>query len=318
MFAYCVTIHCREVVRGYSDPSIRESGAVCPGHGENGCIAIFVVSRAMDRRRSKESLTATEQDTHCVAPDRIDRLGYADRWLRDGLRVATRGDFFVSTIVDMSQCNQLISGLREKGVHATFTHVVIRAVAIALSRNPALHHLISERIRLRPARIDIGLSIAANTVLAPVLVIENVLGKNVMEIAQEVVDRAPEIRRRHQEFLSFAAKWGWLVPLGGLRRLILRILTRQLTFRRRAVGTFQVSCLRDVDQFVPFLFSTSAILGFGRVRDHAVAINGNLEVRPTATLSCCVDHKAWDGLQAAVFLREVAAVLENGELESGT
>jgi pyruvate dehydrogenase E2 component (dihydrolipoamide acetyltransferase) len=272
----------------------------------------------MGEHRSEQTPMAGERTMAFGPADRIEKFSYADRWLRDGLRVADQAGFFVSSEVDMSRCALRIAEQRAAGIRATYTHAVIRAVAVAFSRHPDLHQLISERKRLRPAQLDIGLSIAADTVVAPVLVIKNVAGKGLAEIAREVEERAPSVRKQHEEFLAWAGRWGWLVPLGVLRRLILRTLARQFWFRRQGAGTFQVSCLREVDQFVPFLFSTSAILAMGRVRDRAVVIEGKVEVRPTAILSCCVDHKAWDGAQAATFLREVAAALESGELEPRT
>ena len=37
--------------------------------------------------------------------------------------------------------------------------------------------------------------------------------------------------------------------------------------------------------------------------------------RPTVMLTCCMNHKVWDGLAAKRFLREVADILEGCDLE---
>jgi len=90
-------------------------------------------------------------------------------------------------------------------------------------------------------------------------------------------------------------------------------LISQIKFTRKGNGTFQVSCLSNVDQFVPFLFTTSAILGTGRVRERVIAINGKAEVRPTVIISCCANHKIWDGILAAKFLNAVKNIIEKGQ-----
>lgn len=248
--------------------------------------------------------------------DIYEKFDYADIWLRDGLRVVDPPGFFAAREVDVSRCRRLLEKLRGIGIRMTYTHIFVRATAMVLSRNPQLHQLITERHRLIPGNVDIGLSVAAGTVVAPVLVIEDAGRKTLTEIAAEVTARTPEARKGLLQMQTLARRWGWLVPTGWLRRSILRLLTKQLWFRRKGVGTFQVTCLRDVDQFVPFLFSTSAILGVGRVRDRVIAIDGRPEVRPTVMLSCCADHKVWDGALAEKFLRELASILESGELAS--
>jgi pyruvate/2-oxoglutarate dehydrogenase complex dihydrolipoamide acyltransferase (E2) component len=88
---------------------------------------------------------------------------------------------------------------------------------------------------------------------------------------------------------------------------------RNIEFRRQGAGTFQVSCLRDVDQFAPLLLAAGAILGTGRVRERVVVIDKTPQVRPTVIITCCADHKVWDGLRASKFLREVKGILEESD-----
>lgn len=247
--------------------------------------------------------------------DKIERFDYAEIWMRDGLSVVKPGDFFQSLEVDMSHSKTLIETLRKSGVKATYTHVFVRATAMVLSKHPNLHQLISEKQRITPGQVDIGLSIAGTTVVAPVMVIENAGCKTIETIANEIIKRTPEVKKEQEQMLSSTRKWGWMIPWGWLRRWILHKLIKQPSFRRKGNGTFQVSCLTDVDQFVPFLFTTSAILGTGRVRDRVVAVKGTVEIRPTTIICCCADHKAWDGILAAKFLKKVKEIIESGEIE---
>lgn len=242
-------------------------------------------------------------------------LSYADYWLRDGLKICEAPGFFGSVEVDMTASENLISDLRSTGIKITYTHLFVKAAAVTLTRCPELHQLVIRKHRIYPEIVDIGLSISGQSFVAPIMVIKDAANKNINELAEEIMRRTPEIRHQDEKLLKSLQKWGWIIPFGWLRRAILRSLMAQAWFRLSGTGTFQVSCLPNVDMFVPFLFNTSAILGVGRVRERVVVIDHQPTVRPTVILSCCADHKVWDGVSAAKFLTELAKILESGELE---
>jgi pyruvate dehydrogenase E2 component (dihydrolipoamide acetyltransferase) len=78
-------------------------------------------------------------------------------------------------------------------------------------------------------------------------------------------------------------------------------------------GTFTITNLGmyDVDSFTPIINPPeAAILGFGRIVEKPVAINGKVEVKPMLTLSLSYDHRVLDGAPAADFLRRVKENLE--------
>ena len=86
------------------------------------------------------------------------------------------------------------------------------------------------------------------------------------------------------------------------------------SYRRKIVGTFQVTGVPTVDAAVPLQFYSGSILAFGRPRDAVVAVDGKPEVRQVVTLTLCVDHVSMDGLRAATLLNAIVDVLESGEL----
>jgi pyruvate dehydrogenase E2 component (dihydrolipoamide acetyltransferase) len=248
-------------------------------------------------------------------PDRNERLDFAERWITDAFRVIETPGGIVTLDVDMTRARDALARLRSDGARVTYTHLVVRAAAIALKTNPEQHVLVAGTARLHPGRVDIGLSIAGTTTYAPVMVIEDVAEKSLRVLAEEVGKRAPEVRAKEELDLASVRRWGWLIPFAWLRQLILRWLFTHVWFRRQLSGTFQVTCLTQPDLCIPLLFNTAAAVGAGRVRDRVVAVDGAPAVRPILSLACVFDHKAWDGARAANMLVAMAKWLETGELE---
>jgi pyruvate dehydrogenase E2 component (dihydrolipoamide acetyltransferase) len=242
-------------------------------------------------------------------------LSFADYWLRDGLRICGNPGFFVSVEVDMTPSQTLIERLRADGLKVTYTHLFVKATAITLSRCPELHRLVIGRHQIYPSQVDIGLSVAGSSMVAPIMVIRDPTHKTLKNLAEEIRERTPEVRQQDEQLNRSLRRWGWLVPFGWLRRWLLRQLMDRPQFRLAGTGTFQVSCLPSMDVFVPFLFNTSAILGVGRVRERAIVSNHQISIKPTVILSCCADHKVWNGVDAARFLTELAKLLESETLE---
>jgi pyruvate dehydrogenase E2 component (dihydrolipoamide acetyltransferase) len=67
----------------------------------------------------------------------------------------------------------------------------------------------------------------------------------------------------------------------------------------------------DVDFFTPIINPPeAAILGVGRVVEKPIAVNGQIEIKPTLTLSLSYDHRIVDGAPAGQFLRNVKEKIE--------
>lgn len=239
-------------------------------------------------------------------------LDYAERWMRDSLAVL-RPSFGAHQItVDMTVATKRLDDLRRRGVNATATHLLVRAVARALADNADLHALVSGRRRHSPSRVDIGLSVTGEIFVAPVLVIEGADRKSVEEIAAEVTRRVPEARQADQQMLAGLRRWGRLVPSGLVRRAALRVLFASPHYRRKVAGTFQVSTV-PVDWAMSSAFLTAGVLVAGRVRPVVAVVNGQAAVCPVMTLTLSSDHGVWDGRAAARFLAAVRDMLEAGE-----
>ena len=236
-------------------------------------------------------------------------LDYAERWLIDSLRVLRPAAVSYQTTIDMTHGLEQLEELRRAGSSATATHLLVRAAARALAANPSLHQLILGSQRHCPARVDIGVSITGETFLAPVLVLEGADKKSVVELAEEMGQRVPEVQQQERDRLAALRRWGWLVPFGFLRRAVMRHLFASASFRRQTAGTFQVSTV-PVESAATSVFVAAGVLVGGLVKSRVVAVDGHPIVRPTMVLTLSGDHSVWDGRAAARFLAAVKSDLE--------
>jgi pyruvate dehydrogenase E2 component (dihydrolipoamide acetyltransferase) len=242
-------------------------------------------------------------------------LTFSERWLYDGLLVSGKPAYHQSLEVDFGRVQQAIDGARKSGVRVTYTHIMVRAAALALAANPDLHALLCGNRLHCPPHVDIGLSVSAETSVVPVLLIDAADEKTVLAIAGQIANEAGAVRQRHEELISMLNRWGWIVPFGWLRRLMLRTAFKSFTFRHHGCGTFQVSVVAGVDAAATPLFNTAAILVAGQVKDRVVAVDGVPVVRPTAHLTCSADHRLWNGHACLRFLRAVQEILNGDRLE---
>jgi pyruvate dehydrogenase E2 component (dihydrolipoamide acetyltransferase) len=95
-----------------------------------------------------------------------------------------------------------------------------------------------------------------------------------------------------------------------------RARARKLRPSDIANGTFTISNLGmyQVDAFSAIIAPTqAAILAVGRIADRVVATDGRSEVRAMMTVTLSCDHRVVDGVQAALFLQELAEVISEPE-----
>jgi len=81
-------------------------------------------------------------------------------------------------------------------------------------------------------------------------------------------------------------------------------------------GTFTLSSLGmyGVDSFTAIINPPeSAILAIGRTVDTPVGREGQIVLRPMATLSLSSDHRIVDGVKAARFMADLRAAIERAE-----
>jgi pyruvate dehydrogenase E2 component (dihydrolipoamide acetyltransferase) len=250
--------------------------------------------------------------------ERIEKLNYAERWMRDGLSAIDPPGGFLTVEVDMSQANAVRARMKKSGIAVTNTQILVRAVASVLTKHPDLHRLTAGNRRLLPGSVDLCVSIAGENAVTPVLIVKDAGRKTLEAITDEFRLRSAHARSEDEKLMSGLRKWGWIVPGSFLRRALVRSLLNRLWYRRMVSGTFQLTVVPAMDLVVPFLFNTVAAVGAGRVRNRVVAIDGQMEIRPILVLACCGNHKIWSGLDAARFLNAVREELEAGDVSNPT
>jgi pyruvate dehydrogenase E2 component (dihydrolipoamide acetyltransferase) len=190
--------------------------------------------------------------------------------------------------VDVTACLATRKTLQERlgpEPYVSLTHLILRAVALTLREHPRLNARVVEGAVEVVADIDLGLAVNLEDGLV-VPVLRHADRKSVAELAAEA--------RR----LAEAAREGRLPPatLQG--------------------GTFTVTNLgaTGIDWFTPIIHQPQvAILGVGRVAEHAVIRDGRVVVAPTMMLTLVYDHRAVDGYPASVFLAAVGDRLQRAQ-----
>jgi pyruvate dehydrogenase E2 component (dihydrolipoamide acetyltransferase) len=181
---------------------------------------------------------------------------------------------------------RMVELLREGETKPTVSDVLTRIVASALVRHRAVNANFVEGKLHRFTAANVGLAVAAPSGLV-VPVIRDADRKSVQQIA---ADRADVVSRARDGKLKLA-------DLDG--------------------GTFTISNLGmyGIEQFIAVLNPPQvAILAVGSIEDRPTAIDGELAVVPTLTMTLTCDHRAIDGSEGAEFLRDVKAFVESPSL----
>jgi len=194
--------------------------------------------------------------------------------------------FTVTVEADMGEAQHLRSSLNAVDPDAeklSINHILIKAVALALKRNPSINAAyLDGKVRLF-RKIHIGVAVALPDGLI-VPVIRDCDRKSLGEIAREA------------------------------RGLIERARNKKLRPEEYSGGTFAVSNLGmyDVVEFTAVIDPAhGAILAVGKIEEKPAVVGGQIAIRQRLLLTGSFDHRIIDGAMGAQFLQEVKKVLEN-------
>jgi pyruvate dehydrogenase E2 component (dihydrolipoamide acetyltransferase) len=251
-----------------------------------------------------------------VSADRYVPLDRADQWDIEIIQTIEPPGFVIFEEVDMTATNEILAALRSRSVRATYTHVVARAAALALTRHPDLVRIMLGRQVVYPSTVDISLSVSSDTSLAaePTLIVQDAGRKDLSAVAREIMAKAAEVRAGAEASREQARRIMRIVPFGFLRRVFVRKMKARMSMVRENVGLFHISSVARLQYAIPLICPGTAALAITRVEDRVVARDGRAVVRPTTRLGMVGDHRVWKGTEASIVINEIKQILEEGEL----
>jgi pyruvate dehydrogenase E2 component (dihydrolipoamide acetyltransferase) len=194
--------------------------------------------------------------------------------------------FYMTAEIDMTQCATLKAQLAEvrKDVAVSYTHLLLRAVALALIEHPRVNARYAAEDAVEfSAGIHLGIAVALDEgLIVPVL--HDCQDKDVFAIATEA------------------------------RALVERVRAGKAEAGDLSGGTFTVSNLGmyPIDEFAAVINQPqAAVLAVGSLAERPVVQNGAVVARQTMRVTLSSDHRVIDGAEAAQFLQTLKGMLEN-------
>jgi pyruvate dehydrogenase E2 component (dihydrolipoamide acetyltransferase) len=171
----------------------------------------------------------------------------------------------------------------ERGVHLTYTPLLLKSVAAALDEHPVLATQLdteTDEIVYRDERA-IGVATATDHGLV-VPVVDGVDEKALLELAADLND------------------------------LVQRARERDIAREEMQGGVFTVTNFGAIGgEYADPIINVpeTAILGVGALKERPVAASGEVTAEPTLTLSLAIDHRVIDGADAARFVNTLKEYL---------
>ena len=194
--------------------------------------------------------------------------------------------FYLTAEINMSEAVRLRTALKASNrvtEDVTYTHLLMKAVAIALDRHPRLNASFGGDAREYQDHINIGLAVSLDDgLLVPVL--HDCDSLSLLEIAAQataLVERARSGKPRAEDLTG---------------------------------GTFTISNLGmlPIEHFTAIINQPqAAILAVGAIKERPVVRDGQVTIASTMLVTLSCDHRILDGVTGGQFLQELKSLLEN-------
>jgi len=252
--------------------------------------------------------------------DEIVKVDPGRKILFDAIDAARRPDGFATMLVDLLPAKEFKDAFRKRhGVQLTYLHMLIKASAMIMKKYPWSNYMIERYRIIHPSSIDVGISVAGEEVVTPVVIIREPDKKSLQEIVEEFRRKTAEAIRDEEKNLEKLKKIGRLLPINFLRRMVIRYLAQSYRLRRQVVGTVQISMMntKETDLFIPMTVGTAVFMGVGGIANRPVAVGDKVEVRPSVYVALLADHRTWHPRNGTELAKELRWILEHPqELEN--
>jgi pyruvate dehydrogenase E2 component (dihydrolipoyllysine-residue acetyltransferase) len=194
--------------------------------------------------------------------------------------------FYVVCEIDMSEVARLRASLAASGAIAeriTFTHFIMRALALVLPRHPRVNASWSDGAIVYHDEVNIGVAVAVEDgLIAPVVRgCHNLTLRQIARTTTDLVEKAQ------------AGRFGGDGLTGG-------------TFTLSNMG------MLDIEEFTAVIIPPqAAILAVGAIKDRAVVRDGAVTVAKTMRVTLSADHRVLNGIEAGRFVEDLKRTLEN-------
>jgi pyruvate dehydrogenase E2 component (dihydrolipoamide acetyltransferase) len=191
--------------------------------------------------------------------------------------------FYIAMDVDVEPLRALRERLKEDGKPITYTHLIVKACALALEHFPDVNATFRDGriVRYQPVNVAVAVDVQGELV-APV--VKDCQGRSVADLARET------------------------------DALIARAREKKLSPEDYADGTFTLSNLGmlGVDHFYAIITPPqSTVLSVSAMRRVPVAEGDQIRVGYRMDFGLACDHRVLDGAKAAEFLAEIRRLLES-------
>lgn len=201
--------------------------------------------------------------------------------------VASKRDiphFYVTCEIDMSDAAHLrkaLSASRELPERLTYTHMILRALALTLQRHPRLNATWEDDGIVFHDAVHLGFAVAVEDgLIAPVL--RDCQNRSLRNLAHAVAEVVEKVQSGRSDKLTGA------------------------TFTLSNLG------MLDIESFSAVIIPPqSAILAVGSIKDRAVVRDGQLAIAKTMRATLSADHRVTTGYEAGRFLEDLKRTLEN-------
>jgi pyruvate/2-oxoglutarate dehydrogenase complex dihydrolipoamide acyltransferase (E2) component len=246
----------------------------------------------------------------------------------DDPRIHALLDFDVTNALDY-----LVKVRRESGSHVTLTHLVAKAIALAIREYPLLNGVIRCGRFHRRKTIDVFVLAAREKQADEVTRGGGLSGVKISEADKQSLPQMADFLARRVDLVRKKQDPVWdpiqasleYVPGVLLRPLLktLNFLSVDLDLDLSGLGfpydpfgsaiVSNVGMLGLSQGLAPFfpLARCPLLISVGEVRPKALVVKGRVAARPTLTLGITADHRFVDGLGAARVVPRLREVLEN-------
>ena len=221
------------------------------------------------------------------------------------------------------------------GTKVRLTHLVTKALGLAIAQNPAANGIISRgQVQVRTS-VDIFVQVATEGGRdLSGSKIRDIDQKSLVQIAREIAERAERVRQHKDAGVERTKGMVQSLPSAVLGRVVrfleVLIYDLQLDLSRFGIepdqfGSAMVSNIGNFEGFgmsfalaplVPISRVPIVVL-IGEVQRKPVVEDDQIVVRPVVTLGCTFDHRMIDGAQGAAMAAILRRVVEDPEQELG-